>query len=129
MNDQDPRRDPAQDTPLHALYRRWLDELWNGGPDAAPELVTPDFTGHWPGREVHGPEGLAATVTELKEMFSEISFSLEVGPFVEGDLVAARWVGHGVTPEGTATFTGNDILRVRDGRFAEYWVGTVTHPA
>jgi hypothetical protein len=22
------------------------------------------------------------------------------------------------------TFTGNDILRVADGRFAEYWTGT-----
>ncbi|OEU88643.1 polyketide cyclase [Streptomyces abyssalis] len=113
---------------MHALYRRWLDDLWNGSPGAAAGIVSPDFTGHWPGREVRGPEGLAAAVTELREMFSEISFTLEVGPFVEGDLVAARWTGRGVTPEGTVTFTGNDILRASEGRFAEYWVGTVTQP-
>lgn len=34
------------------LYRRWLDELWNGEDDRLDEvaatLVTADFVGHWP---------------------------------------------------------------------------------
>ena len=40
------------------------------------------------------------------------------------DLVAARWIGTGATAAGPARFTGNDILRVADERFVEYWTGT-----
>lgn len=112
-------------TPLHALYGRWLEDLWNGDPDVAAEIVSPDFVGHWPQREVHGPEELAAAVRETHEMFDGMSFTLEVGPLVDGDMVAARWTGSGRTPQGTARFVGNDILRVRDGLVAEYWVATV----
>jgi ketosteroid isomerase-like protein len=113
-------------TSTHDLYRRWLDELWNGGPDAAERLVTADFVGHWPDRDVTGPDGLAAVVGETHAMFTDLSFTLEVGPVAEGDLVAARWTGRGRTAEGPMSFFGNDILRVRDGRFVEYWVATWT---
>ncbi|MCP9489224.1 MAG: ester cyclase [Solirubrobacteraceae bacterium MAG38_C4-C5] len=57
-------------------------------------------------------------------MFTELFFELAVGPIVEGDLVSARWIGCGRTSEGPMSFFGNDILRVRDGRFAEYWVAS-----
>ena len=40
-----------------ALYERWINELWAGEPVAA-ELVSEDFVGHWPDREVHGPDEL-----------------------------------------------------------------------
>ena len=59
-------------------------------------------------------------------MFSDLSFVIEVGPIVEGDLVAGRWIGTGETEDGPMRFTGNDILRVADGRFVEYWTGTST---
>jgi hypothetical protein len=111
-------------TSAHDLYRRWLDELWNGSPDAAAHLVSEDFAGHWPEREVTGPDGLAAVVGETHAMFADLTFTLEVGPVVEGDLVAARWTGRGRTPEGAVDFFGNDILRIRHGRFAEYWVAS-----
>jgi predicted ester cyclase len=61
-----------------------------------------------------------------------VTFVVEVGPVAEGDLVAARWIGHGsykggmrgaTAPAGTrVSFSGHDLLRVEDGRFAEYWV-------
>ena len=70
----------------HDLYRRWLDELWSGEPEAAERLASEDFVGHWPGRDTHGPAELAATFAETRAMFSEITFTLEVGPIVEGDL-------------------------------------------
>lgn len=111
-------------TSAHDLYRRWLKELWNGSPDAAAHLVGDDFVGHWPEREVTGPDGLAAVVGETHAMFTDLTFTLEIGPIVEGDLVAARWTGRGRTPEGTMEFFGNDILRIRDGRFVEYWVAS-----
>ncbi|MGH3512151.1 MAG: hypothetical protein ACRDQV_04710 [Pseudonocardiaceae bacterium] len=49
----------------------------------------------------------------------------DVGPIAEGDLVAGRWTGVGVTPDGEHMhFFGNDILRARDGRFVEHWVAS-----
>lgn len=113
--------------PLRDLYLRWVDELWNGSPEAAEDLVSADFVGHWPDREVRGAAELSETVARTRSMFTSLRFELEVGPLADGDLVAGRWTGHGRTPQGEARFSGNDILRVRDGRFAEYWVATVQH--
>jgi hypothetical protein len=43
---------------------------------------------------------------------------------VDGELVAARWTGVGVTKGKEVPLLGHDILRVVDGRFAEYWVAS-----
>ncbi|NJP95246.1 ester cyclase [Nonomuraea sp. FMUSA5-5] len=114
------------------LYRRWLLELWNGDFALAYELVTPDFAGHWPGMEVSGPEGLAEALRQGHAPFDDVKITLDVGPIVDGDLVSARWTFAGAyrggLPGATAApgtriaFSGHDILRVREGRFAEYWV-------
>lgn len=121
-----------------ALYERWLTDVWGGDEVATAELVTDDFVIHHgrirPGSEdeLAGPEGIAQLVAMSRQPFSEITFEVEVGPVVSGDLVCARWAGRGVyaggLPGATAEpgtvveFSGNDILRVVDGRFAEYWV-------
>lgn len=109
---------------IQDLYRRWLDELWAGQAGAAERLVSEEFVGHWPDRDVHGPHELATTVAETRSMFTEITFELQVGPIVDGDMVAARWTGRGVTPDGRMSFFGNDILRVSDDRFVEYWTAS-----
>ncbi|MGB5951736.1 MAG: nuclear transport factor 2 family protein, partial [Ornithinimicrobium sp.] len=76
---------------------------------------------------VHGPQGLIEAMTQMHDMFSSITFEIEVGPIVEGDLVAGRWRGHGTRTDGESmAFVGNDMLRVADGTFVEYWVAT--HP-
>lgn len=108
----------------HHLYRRWLDELWNGDPSAARDLVADDFVGHWPDRDVHGAEELASMIGQTQDMFTSLRFTLEVGPLVEADLVSGRWRGRGQTAEGELSFFGNDILRVRHGRFVEYWTAS-----
>ncbi|CQD19227.1 putative ester cyclase [Mycobacterium europaeum] len=110
---------------VEALYDRWITELWAGRP-VASEIVTDDFVGHWPGRDVHGPEELQRIVAETRNMFADLTFAVEIGPLHEGGLVAGRWVGTGRGPDGPVSFTGNDILRLAgDGRrFAEYWTGT-----
>ncbi|WP_375489267.1 ester cyclase [uncultured Mycobacterium sp.] len=105
------------------LYRRWIEELWAGRP-VAPELVTDDFVGHWPDRDVHGPSELAAIVEQTRNMFAELTFAVQVGPLVDGDMLAARWVGTGRSGTQEVTFTGNDILRLASGKIAEYWTGT-----
>jgi hypothetical protein len=110
-------------TTAKALYQRWINELWAGKPVAA-ELVSADFVGHWPNRDVEGPDELQAIIDETHAMFSELQFVIDVEPFVEQDLLAARWIGTGASAQGPARFTGNDILRFADGRFVEYWTGT-----
>jgi SnoaL-like domain len=112
-------------TTAKVLYQRWINELWAGKPIAG-ELVSEDFVGHWPDREVHGADELQAIVDETQQMMSELMFVVEIEPFVDRDLVAARWIGTGATRDGPARFTGNDILRFADGRFVEYWTGTST---
>jgi SnoaL-like domain len=93
--------------------------LWAGEPVAA-ELVSDDFVGHWPNRDVHGPDELQVIVDETLTMFSDLTFVIEIEPFVDRDRVAARWIGTGATDDGPVRFTGNDILRFADGRFVEY---------
>ena len=110
-------------TTATALYERWINELWAGKPVAA-ELVSADFVGHWPNREVNGPDELQSIVDETQQMVSDLMLVVEVEPFVDRDLLAARWIGTGATADGPTRFTGNDILRFADGRFVEYWTGT-----
>ncbi|MEV4563993.1 ester cyclase [Nonomuraea sp. NPDC049419] len=117
---------------LADLYRRWLLELWKGDFGLADELVTSDFTGHWPGMDVSGPAGLAEALRQAHEPFADVDVTLDVGPIVDGDLVSARWTFAGTyrggLPGATApsgariAFSGHDILRAHSGRFAEYWV-------
>jgi hypothetical protein len=114
------------------LYGRWLLEMWNGDFGLAHDLVTPDFVGHWPGMEVRGPEALIETLRQGHAPFDDVTVTLDVGPIADGDTVAARWTFSGSykgdlpgasAPAGTrVSFSGHDILRAVDGRFAEYWV-------
>ncbi|MFD1930866.1 ester cyclase [Nonomuraea mangrovi] len=114
---------------MDKLYRRWLLEMWNGDFNLADELVAPEFVGHWPGMDVHGPEGLKGALAQGFEPFANVSVTLDAGPIVDGDLVAARWTfsgDHTGAIPGVAvtriTFSGHDILRAEGGRFVEYWV-------
>ena len=114
--------------PLARLYRRWLDDLWNGDLALAEEILAPDFTGHWPNEpsRVRGPRELATAVREAHSYFAEVRFEIEVGPVVDGELVAARWRGRGTLVDGAggghASFAGHDLLRADGERFVEYWV-------
>jgi hypothetical protein len=92
---------------LRRLYRRWMLELWNGDLSVAAEIVTADFVVQQAradgaaSEELRGPEAVPRMVREGHAPFEGLAFEIEVGPLVEGDL-----------------------LRARDGRFAEYWVGS-----
>jgi predicted ester cyclase len=113
------------------LYRRWLFGVWCGDLAATKEIFSPDFVGHWPGQDVHGPDGVAEQVGMSLRMFSDIRNTLDVGPIVEGDTVAALWTFHGTymggipgatVPAGApVAFSGSDVMRAENGRFVEYW--------
>ena len=108
------------------LYHRWID-VWNDSADPA-EILTEDFVGHWPDHDAAGVEGLRGDLEQLRSVFERIDFRIEVGPFSDGTFVAARWSGTGLNGAIQSRFAGNDILQVRDGRIAEYWVATVQLP-
>jgi predicted ester cyclase len=125
---------------LRRLYRRWMLELWNGDLAVAVELVTDDFVIHQAradgagSDERRGPEAVVQLVRDGHAPFDGLTFEIEVGPVVEGDLVAARWAGRGRyrggMPGATAAagtpvaFGGIDLLRARGDRFAEYWISS-----
>lgn len=119
------------------LYGRWLYELWTTADrDLAGELVTGDFVGHWPDRDVHGVDELVEVIAQTLSLFTDVATAIDVGPVVDGDLVAARWSFRGryagglpgaTAPTGTpVVLRGADMLRLSDGRFAEYWVSSDT---
>ncbi|KAB2373636.1 ester cyclase [Actinomadura montaniterrae] len=115
----------------NTLYRRWLFDAWSGDYGVLDEILTPGFAGHWPRMDVRGPGGAAEQIRRSRAYFSDIENTLDVGPLVDGDLVAARWTFHGSyqggIPGATAgpgtriSFAGHDLFRMEDGRFAEYW--------
>lgn len=125
MTDPDPRE----------LYRRWMGELWTAADrELAAHLVTPDFVGHWPDRDVHGPDELATVIAQSLTLFSDVTTTIDVGPIIEGDLLAARWSFHGryaggmpgatVAPGTAGVLRGADVLRRSGDRFVEYWVSS-----
>ncbi|HEU5025679.1 MAG TPA: ester cyclase [Spirillospora sp.] len=115
----------------HTLYRRWLFDAWSGDYGVLDEILTPGFAGHWPRMDVHGPDGAAEQIRQSRAYFSDIENTLDAGPLVDGDLVAARWTFHGsyqggipgttAEPGTRISFAGHDLFRMEDGRFAEYW--------
>ncbi|PRC43254.1 polyketide cyclase [Mycobacterium sp. ITM-2017-0098] len=115
--------DNQRDAIGRGLYTRWISELWSGRRVAA-ELVAPDFLGHWPTREIHGPDQLQSMVDQTRGKLRELQFVVEVGPIFGGDIIAARWIATGAGGDGPARFTGNDMLRISDGKIVEYWAGT-----
>jgi hypothetical protein len=114
-------------TPLHQLYHRWLEEVWTATPGAIGAVVAENFLGHWPDRTVTGRDGLGSIIRQTHEMFATLEFEIAVGPIVEGDYIAARWVGTGKNADGLMRLAGNDLMRTVNGKIAEYWVAsTVT---
>lgn len=122
---------PEQE-PSAVLYRRWLQELWAGRSGVVRDLVAEEFVGHWPGGQVRGPDELVAVVEQTRAMVPDLELTLELGPLVDGDLVAARWTGRGRTEQGPVSFVGHDLLRVVHGSrgsrpsIVEYWPATLT---
>jgi predicted ester cyclase len=118
------------------LWERWI-ALWNGELEAAEAIIDAEFVVHRqpPPRvphDLHGRDALVAWIDQTRSLFDGWHLTVEVGPIVDGELVAGRWRADGAyrggIPGATATpgtpirFHGNDIWRAEDGRIREYWL-------
>ena len=118
------------------LWDRWI-ELWNGNLDLAAQIIHPDFIVHRiPMPHVReglgGRDTLVEWVKQTRSILDELRFTVEVGPLVDGGMVAGRWFAEGsyrggipgtTAPAGTRVgFHGNDIWRAEDGLIREYWL-------
>jgi steroid delta-isomerase-like uncharacterized protein len=114
-----------------ALYRRWFDEVVNGGDLAlADQLLASDYALHFPGfpapvdREMH-----KTLVTMFRTAFPDWQETVE-DVIAENDRVVARVVGRGthlgdfqgMPPTGRRVEAhGMGIARIADRRIAEAW--------
>lgn len=124
-----------------ALVGSWV-SLWNGDLAIADEIISDNNRVHaamfdgGDGSAVGGVSGMKDLVSQMRSLMSDLVFSIDVGPIVDGDHVVVRWVaighyGGGVpgagAPVGTEVrFHGTDVLRVVDNQIAEYWLNADT---
>ncbi|MFF2512601.1 ester cyclase [Streptomyces sp. NPDC058086] len=124
-----------------AMLDAWL-RLWNGDFAQAPGIISPGFRVHaalldgGDGSSIRGVDGLVAWIGQTRAAFPDLRFTIEVPPLVDGRYASVRWTATGTyaggfpgakaRPGTVVTFTGTDTLRMRDGKFAEYWVNTDT---
>lgn len=124
-----------------ALVTGWV-ALWNGDLELAEKIISEDNRVHaamfdgGDGSAVGGVSGMKGFVTMMRSLMSDLVFTIDVGPIIDGDHVVVRWVatghyGGGVpgagAPVGTAvTFHGTDILRVANKQVVEYWLNADT---
>jgi predicted ester cyclase len=124
---------PVEADALTAMYRRWLLEVWGqGNYSVAGELIAEDLVDH--NRAPGQPPGRAGDVWMAKMVrtaFPDAAFQADV-VVADGDYVIGRWTMtatntgpfelFGLPPTGRpVTMTGQEIFRVRDGKFAEVW--------
>ena len=121
------------ETALHALYRRWLTEVWQQGNFAVSrELIADDCIDHNPAPgQPAGRAGHDWFVQMVRTAFPDLRFTVDV-VLAEGDLVSGRWTMTGTNTGPLAmlgvpatgrpvTMTGSEILRVQDGQVREMW--------
>jgi len=112
--------------------RRLFEEVWNeGNRDAAHEILSPDFVGHFiPEGLPAGPEGFVMYVGAYRAAFPNLNMQIE-DIVAEGDRVAVRISCRGthtgplldIPPTGKDMLLGAMIFMRFDenGRYAEGW--------
>ncbi|MEC5186093.1 putative ester cyclase [Cryobacterium sp. MP_3.1] len=123
------------------LVANWV-AMWNGDEAIAEEIISDDnrvhaaMFGGGDGSAVGGVSGMKDLVVQMRSLMSDLVFSIDVGPLVDGAHVVVRWVATGHygggmpgagAPVGTeVSFHGTDILRIANDRVVEYWLNADT---
>jgi predicted ester cyclase len=141
MTNEDSTVADAEREAATALVDSWV-ALWNGDDDIAESIISETNRVHaamfdgGDGSAVVGVSGMRAFVADMRSLMSDLAFSVEVGPIVDGDHLALRWVatghygggipGAGATVGTEVTFRGTDILRTSENKVVEYWLNADT---
>ena len=120
-----------------ALWQKWL-QLWNGDYAQADRIISSEFRVHVALLDgssedaIRGPGGLTRWIKDSRGIFSDLRFTTKVGPLIDGQYIVGRWEATGpykggmpgatATPGTDVTFTGTDIVLVKDGEIVEYWL-------
>ncbi len=123
---------PEFDANITRQISRIWEEIWNQGLlDASDEVFSPDYVGHLPMMEVHGPEQFKQLVAAYRNAYPDVHLTVE-DLFVVGDRVAVRWVSRGthlgemmgIPPSGNQIeIMGISLFRIADGQVTEEWEG------
>ncbi len=111
-----------------ATLKRLYDEAWNkGNMSVLPELVSPDFIWHTPGKDYRGTDGYRDLIDLLRVPFPDLHFTIDT-VVAEGDQIAFVKSGKG-THKGkfmNAEPTGKEVnwkqaifWRFKDGKVVE----------
>ena len=101
----------------------WID-FWNGDLAKADDIVSDEFAWHvapltgGPQQDHTGRDNLVEWVRSSHENMPGLKFTVDVGPIEQAPFTVIRWFAEA----GEISFHGTDILRVEDGRIAEYWL-------
>jgi ketosteroid isomerase-like protein len=103
------------------LMNRWLnDVVRKGDAENLDKLMTEDWIGHHPGRDL----SLKEAKEMLRKHFTEVTEDDVIEDMiVSGDRIVVRWTERS-TSRSTNEVVSNasvEIDRVRDGKFAETW--------
>jgi hypothetical protein len=123
-----------------ALLAQWAD-MFGGNISLVDDFVTNDFATHvaplpWKADvgETAGREAFKQWLSGgLRLLIPDMRFSADVGPIADEDYLVIRWKAEGTYNGGfpgsspdavgrTVAITGTDIVRIEDGKFAEYWL-------
>ena len=114
-----------------ALLIRFNEEVFRGNLSVVDELVAPDFVDHSvpPGMPNKGPEGVKNLLSYFLKAFSDIRVTYHdllekddkvVGRYSMTGTHQGEFMGVGATNKNVS-FDGIEIVRVKDGKFAERW--------
>ena len=115
------------------LCRRWFEEVWNKGREAAiDELLAADGLAYGlgeRGQALRGPEPFKGFYRVFRGAFPDLHLTID-DMLAEGDKVLVRFSGTG-THQGDhlgvpatrrpVTFTGMTLVRCQDGKLVEGW--------
>lgn len=120
-----------------ALWTDWI-SFWNGHYSLASDVVAPIFKLHASllgGQDpdsFNNPDAMTGLIEQIRTAIPDLVFTVILGPIIVDGYVVGHWnasgryAGHfpGATVEaGTeVSFNGTDILRIEEGKVAEYWL-------
>jgi steroid delta-isomerase-like uncharacterized protein len=112
------------------LVRRWFEEVWNKGREAAiDELLATNCLVHGLGNDIKGPEDFKRFHSAYRNAFPDIKIQIDQ-IVTEGNIVAASWSGTGThrgdglgfaATNRQVRFNGMSFVRIEQGKLVEGW--------